>query len=402
MNAHFRFALISLKRNKVRTGLTTLGIIIGVASMTLVLSLSEGAKQTVAHQVRDLGNNIILVEPGQQATSELSAYNPYTTPLTSSLTESDLESVADVPGVQAVAPTMLLSGSVAGDEKSLFTSIIATTPELIEVLNLKVGSGQFIDESINRDTVILGEDLAVELFGTNRTTGQRVKLKGREHTVIGVLRGTDRPINFSGLDLDHAAFISLEDGKSYNQGLAQLQQLTIQIVPDQDLAKVSALTEQALIKNHDGEKDFNVLAGPDIAHSADSLFRSVTAITTIISLVTLVVGGIGVMNIMLVSVAERTREIGIRKAVGATDQHILWQFLIESLLMSVTAGVIGVALASGLAYAIALQLSFQPVISAYVITAGVSSAVLVGLVFGMYPAIKASRKNPILALRQYQ
>lgn len=402
MNSQLRLALTSLRRNKVRTTLTTLGIIIGVASMTLVLSLAEGARQTVIKQVGELGGNIILVEPGEQDATEFSAYNPYTTPLTSSLTESDFESVENMKGVEAVAPVMLLQGTVKAGDTTKSVPIIATTDNLTEILDLDMTSGEFINDEINRDTVILGQNLALDLFGTNRTGGQRLKLKGREHTLIGVLKGTDRPINLSGINLDYAAFISLEDGKSYNQGLAQLQQLLVQIDQPSRLDAAARQVEKTILASHDGEKDFRVLAGEEIAHSADNLFNGITTITTIVSIITLLVGGIGVMNIMLVSVAERTREIGIRKALGATNQHILWQFLIESLIMSVTAGIIGAALATGLAYLLALQLSFQPVINPYVIITGVSSAVIVGIIFGMYPALKASRKNPIQALRQYQ
>lgn len=401
-STHFRLALVSLNRNRVRTALTTLGIIIGVASMTLVLSLSEGARHTVTSQVDELGGDVILVEPDKDVSNELEAYNPYTTAVTSSLTEGDLESVQAIKGIETVAPLMLLSGSLVAPDDETRAPIVATNGDLMHALEFEIGSGQFIDETTNRDTVVLGQDLALELFGTNRTSSQQLKLKGRNHTVIGILKKTSRPLNLSGINLDKAAFISLEDGKSFNQGIAQIQQLTMRVDDVATLKTTADAVHASLLENHLGEEDFTVLAGRDIAHSADGLFNSIVTITTIVSAITLIVGGIGIMNIMLVSVAERTREIGIRKALGATDQHILWQFLIESLLMSLVAGIVGVALASLLSYIIAAELSFQPVISPFVITAGVSSAILVGIAFGLYPAVKASRKDPILALRQYQ
>lgn len=402
MLAHFRLATTSLRRNRVRTILTTLGIIIGVASITLVLALSEGARHTVTQQVSELDGNVILVEPGKKVDQQLSAYNPYSKSLTSTLTEEDLGSTKAIPAVTAVAPSMYLSGTIIGQSQSVTAPIIATSEDLLTILGLKVQSGQFIDKTTNRDTVVLGQDLAIRLLGTNRTASQQVKLKGRDHTVIGILSPTDKPINLSGTDLDQAAFISLEDGKSFNQGIAQIQQLTLSVKDPAQLSQTADTVHQEILDNHLGEEDFTVLAGDQIAHSADSQFNSIVAITGIVSAITLIVGGIGIMNIMLVSVAERTREIGIRKALGATDQQILTQFLIESLLMSFGAGIIGVLAAAILAFIVASQLSFQPIIGPSVILMGVGSAIIVGVIFGLYPAVKASRKDPIIALRQYQ
>mgnify|MGYP003340467474 CR=1 FL=1 len=158
----------------------------------------------------------------------------------------------------------------------------------------------------------------------------------------------------------------------------------------------------AILKNHNGEQDFSTLAGKEIADASSSFFTSLVTVTAIISGITLVVSGIGVMNIMLVSVTERTREIGIRKALGATDQNIMVQFLIEALIMCIVGGVVGIALAYILAFFIGSQLSFNPSINPVIIATGFGLALAVGVVFGLYPALKAARKDPIEALRQYQ
>ena len=402
MREQFRIALQNLRGNRTRTSLTTLGIIIGVASITLVLALGEGVRQTITKQVSHLGNNIIIVKPGQANVRGLSAYNPYSSAATTSLTERDYETTKKTPNVANVAPIMLLSGSLKNEETTLQSPIVATSQFLPEILGLTVHSGQFIDEQTSRDTIILGQQLAINLFGTDTAMGQSVLVKGRPHTVIGVTKNTRTPINLAGIDLDHAAFISFDDGKTFNQGIGQIQQLVIQVNDNQAIDQTATRIEETILKNHTNEHDFSVLTGRNIANHSNDFFSTIIRLTTIVSIITLVVSGIGVMNIMLVGVTERTREIGIRKALGATDQHIMGQFLIEALIMCITGGIIGIALAYLLAFVIGSQLYFQPSLSPYIFITGFGLALIVGVIFGLYPALKAARKDPIDALRQYQ
>lgn len=402
MREQFRIAMQNLRGNRTRTGLTTLGIIIGVASITLVLALGDGVRQTITKQVSGLGNNIIVVKPGQNDVRGLSAYNPYSTAATTSLTERDYVTTQEVANVSGVAPVMLLSGSLKNDVTSIQSPIIATSQSLPDILGLKVRSGQFIDQQTSRDTIVLGQQLAINLFGTDTAMGQSVLVKGRPHTVIGVTKNTRTPINLSGIDLDHAAFVSFDDGKTFNQGIAQIQQLIVQVHDAKTVQATTQRIEKTLLSNHGGEHDFSVLAGRGIAGHSNDFFSTIIRITSIVSVITLIVSGIGVMNIMLVGVTERTREIGIRKALGATDQHIMGQFLIEALIMCITGGVIGIALAYLLAFVIGAQLYFQPSLSPYIFATGFGLALIVGVIFGLYPALKAARKDPIDALRQYQ
>ena len=400
---NFRVAISSLRANRVRTILTTLGIIIGVASVTLVLSLGEGARQAVNRQVDSLDGNIIVIKPGQSGFQDFSAYNPYSTAITTTLTEHDLKTVTETAGVGNVAPIMLLSGSVrAGEQTAGKAPIVATNDKIADILHLKLASGQFFNKDTSLQTVVIGQQLSIDLYGTDQAMGQEITVKGRPHTVIGIVKNTKRPINLSGVDLDHAVFISLEQGKSFNQGIAQIQQLNVSA---KDSTKLDTLTQKldtTLLKNHQNERDFTVLAGESIASGADKFFGGILAITTVVAIIAIIVGGIGIMNIMLVSVAERTHEIGIRKAVGATDSQIIKQFLIEALVMSTSGGVIGLIIAYGLAFLIGSQLFFQPVVNWEIIAGSLGMAVLVGALFGIYPALKAARKNTIEALRQYQ
>lgn len=402
--SHVRVAIASLKSTRIRTALTTLGIVIGVASITLVLSLGEGAKQAIAKQVNDLGQQIILIKPGRQdQRSALNSYNPFAVSPTTTLTERDLKSIEQLPETSATAPLMFINGTVrTAKTTAVATPIIATTTDLTTVLHLKARSGQFLDPSTNRETVVLGERLAVELLGTNQARGQEVIIKGRPHTLIGVMKNVDKPINVIGVDLDRSAYISLEDGKSYNQGIAQIQQIVGTTEPNASVTATAEKIDMLLVKNHDNERDFTVYEGKDAAAGANNLYNTIVAITTAVAAISLVVGGIGIMNIMLVSVTERTREIGIRKALGATNSQILFQFLIEALIMTILGGIIGLGIAFSIAFIIGTLLAFQPVFSWPIVSLALGLATLVGVVFGLFPAIRASKKDPISALRQYQ
>ena len=404
MGLQYRIALQSLRMNRVRTALTTLGIIIGVASITLVLALGGGAQNTVRQQVSKLKNNIIVVKPGHNDPTKLVLdYNPYGVAVTTTLTETDLNSTRLSPLIEQAAPIMLLGGSVkTADSKSPNAPIVATSPELTNIVGLKIQPGQFIDDTTDRDTAVLGHKLAIELYGTDQILGQQLSIKGRTHTVVGVVKATNNPINLAGVNIDRAVFVSLDDGKSFNQGIAQIQQIIATAKQPGTMSATHDQLDAALLANHQSERDFTVLAGQDIADHNDAFFRAIVLVTALVATITLVVGGIGIMNIMLVGVSERTREIGIRKALGATDNHIMSQFLIEALIMCVVGGLLGLGIGYGIAFIIATNFGFQPALTWQIAASGLGMAFAAGVLFGLYPALKAARKDPIASLRQYQ
>lgn len=401
---HFKTAWHSLKTTKTRTLLTTLGVAIGVASITTILALSGGVAQIVSRQVEGLEGNIAVIRPGTPTKQTTDFIKPTTdhTYIASTLTEKDYDDILQISGVEAAAPLMIVPGSIATDStKAERGTILATTPSLATIAGLKIRDGQFIDSVTNKDTAVIGSQLSIDLFGTEQSIGQTFKVRGETFTIIGVLKNTDDPVNFNNIDFNQAAIVSLESGKSFHQGIAQIHQIDIKAATAETLPGVMQTVKDQLVKNHMGEEDFSILAGEAIARPTSEFFSGLAGVMTAIASIALVVGGIGIMNIMLVSVAERTREIGLRKSVGASNSHIVWQFLIESLIISVLGGVIGYAVGYVIALVAGSALGFGPALTWQIAVISLGVAVMVGIVFGLYPAIRAARKDPIESLRQY-
>lgn len=403
---HLANAYESLRSNRLRTGLTILGVTIGIMSITVILSLSSGATKIITDQVNQLGGAIAVVRPG--APDHDSQVTSLTATLSgnqaiSSLTEKDVDNIKSLDNVRTAAPLMFIGGNVtAGKNTPHDASLVATTPELTEVTALSLSDGQFIDSVTAQDTAVVGTQLSIDLFGTDQSIGKTFHTHGQRFTVIGILKRINNPVNYNNVDFDHAAIISMESGKIFNQGVASIQQINIKATDQNKLASVVSQADKVVSKNHNGEKDYVVLSGDTLAKPTNELFTAVAATLTTVAAISLVVGGIGIMNIMLVGVSERTREIGIRKALGASDAHITWQFLIESLTMSVSGGIFGYAAGYVVAFTIARTfLTFDPAFTWAIAGWAIGVSLVVGLVFGLYPAVRASRKDPIEALRQY-
>jgi len=401
---HIQNAHQSLRSSRLRTTLTVLGVTIGVASITTILALSGGASKVVSNQVDALGGNIAVIKPGKTPSSPLTSITnvqSHRDYATTTLKESDLSLIANTEHVKATAPIMVLSGAVkSADASTTDTPIVATTPALATISNLDTREGQFFDDHLTGNVAVVGTQLSIDLFGTEESIGKTFTIRGVTFTVVGILKRLNDPINYNSIDFDTAVIVNLQSGKLLNQGAAQIQQINVQADSVSNLNQTIIDLTKALTRNHDDETDFSILSGTQIAQPTSVLFYTIAGITAAVAAISLLVGGIGIMNIMLVSVAERTREIGIRKALGASNGDIVAQFLIESLYMGIGGGIAGYILGYLTAFAISTFLTFSPIITWEIAAVALGISVVMGVTFGLYPAFRASRKDPIDSLRQ--
>ena len=397
---HLDNAYQSIRSNRTRSLLTTLGIAIGIASVTCILAISNGVSHMIGAQVDGFNGNLIVVRPLVQTHDP----NLYTSPVaqqsfnTSSLSEQDITSLRATTHISAVAPLTVLGGTLQSATGSVKQAVVlATTEEFAKTTQLDMKAGQFVTNEADSKMAVVGEQLAIDLFGTDKPIGQQFTISGQTYVVGGVIRSDSHPVNYNGVDLKNAAVIPFASGKQIRSN-AQIQQINVLLDTSSNGTNI---VKTALQKNHHDEQDFTILAGSEIARPSSELFRSLADVMTVIAAISLFVGGIGVMNIMLVGVAERTREVGIRKAVGASNSTIVVQFLIESLMISLAGGMIGYLTGYVLAFGISTVLYFTPSLTWITLAAALGMAIVVGIGFGLYPAIKASRKDTIQSLRQY-
>ena len=394
-------AVNSLRSNKIRTFLTLLGIIIGVMSVTTIIALGEGVKRQVNQQINDLGSDLITVVPGRD--TAISGYDSLrgtlgTSASTARLSEADLEGVSKLENIEYAGGVMQLDGSIAREEKKVNTRILAVGEKYLELTKQKLSQGQFFGGSLeNNNTVILAENVAQDLFGSSDPIGSTVTIRGNNFVIIGVL-SPNKGFNV-GQPISDMVLIPLPTGKTLNQDVVQLQQITVKLKDPAQAGATSVALKQELLKNHGGEEDFTITTQDQLVQTTDSVFKIVTGFTAAVASISLLVGGIGVMNIMLVTVTERTKEIGIRKAVGATRLQILMQFLIEALAITLTGGVLGILLSLVAGYVISSQTAIQPAMDLWIIALAAGVSLLVGIIFGTWPAIRAAHKDPIHALR---
>ncbi len=400
---HYELAKSSLSRNRGRSFLTCLGIAIGVASIILILSLMGSVTALVSKQVAQVGSNLIVVRPTSTRTtvdsivSELTASTQY---LKSNLSLKDVATIEKIEGVAAVSPLAVSVNSLTGETENVVPSatIVGTNSDFLKIQNLNLKNGVFIQEDSETPTAVIGTKLANILFGTAEPISKTITLLGQRFIIIGVLAEVDDPINFNNIDLDDSLFVSANALSKIDNSI-QIQQLNVRTENTDSLEETANTIRESLIASKAGDTNFEVLTGDKITHPAGSLFNIISSILTVVAGISLVVGGIGVMNIMLVSVAERSHEIGIRKAIGASASNILLQFLIEALILSISGGFMGLILGYGLSFLLCLVTPFEPFISWQIIAVTFGTSLVTGIIFGLYPAIKAAHKNPIYSLK---
>lgn len=406
LKTHFKLAKTAIKENRSRSFLTCLGITIGVASIILILSLMGSISNLIRHEINEIGADLIVVRPTStkdvitDVVEELTSSNSYQK---SNLTLNDVKAIKEVEGVAAAAPIAISTNTITS-EKNTFSSVpvLGTNLDFIKIETLPMKFGGFLTEAHSADTVVLGRTLSLALFNTvNTTVGKTITIMGEKFMVVGVLEEVNKSINFDNVDFDNALIMDINTLDKIT-GSSQIQQINVKAENTDSMAQISDNIKNTLTNQKLGDQNFSVAYGEAITHPASSLFTIISGMLTLVAAISLVVGGIGVMNIMLVSVAERTHEIGIRKAVGASGRNILIQFLLEALILSILGGIFGLILGYFLAFLISTITPFAPHISWSIIAITFITTLSVGIIFGIYPALKAASKNPIDSLKHYR
>ncbi|MDR3564338.1 MAG: ABC transporter permease [Negativicutes bacterium] len=395
-------AMDGLKANKLRSILTMLGIIIGVGAVIAMLSVGKGVQQKVESSIASLGSNMLIVVPGSNSSSggvRLAAGSNIT------LTSQDAQAISrEIAGVNFVAPAVRQQYQVVSGNQNWMTSVQGSTPEFLDVLNWNVASGAFFSSSdleSRARVVVLGQTVVTNLFGDASPVGQTIRINKAPFRVIGVFAAKGQ--SGMGQDQDDVAVIPLTTAQDRMMGITYVNNISVQAasgdVIDQVQDDITALLRVRHRLPPNVPDDFTVRNLAALMATAQETTNTMTVFLGVVGAISLVVGGIGIMNIMLVSVTERTREIGIRKALGATFNNILLQFLIEAIVIGVTGGLIGIFMGLGGAEVISYVTGWATVISWTSIVASFGVSVLTGLFFGLYPARKAALLDPIDALR---
>jgi putative ABC transport system permease protein len=399
LSASIRIALRAMAGNPLRSLLTMLGVIIGVGSVIAMVAIGEGARQATTQQVQSLGSNLLTIFAGTSQAGGIARGDAVQT-----LTMEDAEAIAEgVPGVTGVSPEFSRQAQIVYRSQNTYTRITGVTPNYETVRNWKAASGQFINENDMRSrarVVLLGATTASTLFGDTDPLGQQVKIRGVTFTVIGIMEQKGATAFF---DRDDAALVPLTTAQRRLFGGRNVGSIQVQVAAEDQMPAVQASLEEFMRARHrladNQDNDFTVRSQADILQTLTGVAQTMTALLGGIAAVSLIVGGIGIMNIMLVSVTERTREIGIRKAIGARRRDILLQFLVESVALSITGGLIGIALGVVGSRLITQFAGWATLLSPHAIVLAFVFALAVGVFFGLYPAQRAARLDPIEALR---
>ena len=394
-------ALEGLRANKMRSLLTMLGIIIGVGAVIAMVSIGMGVRDKVEKSIAGLGSNLLIVLPGSTSASGVRMAAGSTT----TLTYADAQAIAkEVGGVNMVAPGVQRQYQTVYGGKNWITQMQGTTPDFLSVRNFDMDEGTFITQRNldSRDRVaVLGKTVTDNLFGDMNPIGQTIRINKSTFRVIGTLAPKGQ--SAGGQDQDDLIIVPITTAQERMLGITYIQSISVQAaspeVIDQVQQDISALLRTRHRLQSAVDDDFSVRNLTAIMATAAETTGTITLLLGNTAAISLLVGGIGIMNIMLVSVTERTREIGIRKALGATFSNILLQFLIEAIVIGVTGGLLGILVGLGSSYAISAVFGWATLISVITIVIAFAFSVLIGIVFGLYPARKAAKLDPIDALR---
>jgi putative ABC transport system permease protein len=397
----FRVALKALNRNKMRTALTMLGMIIGVAAVITMVALGTGAQSSIEAQIQTAGTNMIIVQAGNFTQGGVRQGQGNA----STLTPDDSAEIAKLPGVQYAAAGVNTRGQMVAGNQNWNTQLQGTDVDLPLIRSWNVDQGSFftsIDVTTASKVVVLGSIVRDQLFGPDvNPVGQVIRIQNQPFTIVGVLASKGQ--SGGGQDQDDVAFAPYTTVMKKIRGITFIQQVQVSAQSSGEVAVVADRISSLLRTRHKIQPgdpdDFMVRTIEEMANVRKEATQTMTALLASIAGVSLLVGGIGIMNIMLVSVTERTREIGLRMAIGARGRDVLFQFLVEAIVLSLFGGGIGIALGVGLSQGVTLWQGWPTAVSTDAIVIAFGFAAAIGVFFGFYPARKAAALDPIDALR---
>lgn len=397
----FQMALTSLYANKMRSLLTMLGIIIGVGAVIALVSVGMGVRSNVTSSIASLGSNMLIVSPGSsnRGGTRGGAGSMQT------LKYDDATAIKEkIKNIDYVSPSVSSSYQVVYGNNNWKTSVQGVTPEFMAIRSLSISNGSFIslnDMNKRSRVAVIGTTVAENLFDQENPVGKNIRINNQPYKVIGLLDSKGQ--SSMGQDQDDMIYVPITTAQERMLGITYVQSINIQVSEQKYMDQVQAEVETLLRTRHhlvgDKENDFNVRNLTSLMETVSQSTAMLTMLLGAIAGISLLVGGIGIMNIMMVSVTERTREIGIRKALGATFMNIMTQFLIESMVIGVIGGIIGIVFGCAASQIIATVGNFKTVITVTPIVISFVFAVGTGLFFGIYPARKAAKLDPIEALR---
>ncbi|MDD3520845.1 MAG: ABC transporter permease [Actinomycetota bacterium] len=403
-NENIKIAFQSLFLNKLRSALTMLGIIIGVGAVVAVMSIGSGAQDSVIASIQGIGSNLIIVIPGSSQ-EDMGALNQFSTADKESLKLEDVEAIKKYSRyVQGVIPVILSAAPVTYFDKGINASVYASSEDAEQVYNFEIERGKFFSKSDvanSANVACVGPTVAEKLFGDEEPLGKTIKVMGKNFKIVGTIKS--KGTNMFGQDQDNAIAVPITTAMTKLYGQKYLSMIIADTENEKDIDIATEEMTRILRKQHalkSGDKnDFSIQSQTEILEALSTVTNIFTITIGSIAAISLLVGGIGIMNIMLVSVTERTREIGIRKAIGAKNRDVLIQFLTESVVLSLSGGIMGIIFAAVIAFILNRYSPISSTISPFSILLAVSFSTFVGLFFGIYPAMRAAKLNPIEALR---